>query len=74
MGKRQTTTRMVVEMKYEQQDSRVCMYHIADKLNRILSEPKKEMEKALKEFHEEMVYNLGINSMHNHFGEKDDQR
>ena len=40
----------------------------------ILSEPKKEMEKALKEFHEEMVYNLGINSMHNHFGEKDDQR
>ena len=59
-------------MKYEQQDSRVCMYYIADKLNRILSEPKKEMEKALKEFHEEMVYNLGINSMHNHFGEKDE--
>ena len=72
MGKRQTTTRMVVEMKYEQQDSRVCMYYIADKLNRILSEPKKEMEKALKEFHEEMVYNLGINSMHNHYGEKDE--
>ena len=61
-------------MKYKQQDSRVCMYYIADKLNRILSEPKKEMEKALKEFHEEMVYNLGINSMHNHFGEKNDQR
>ena len=61
-------------MKYEQQDSRVCMYYIADKLNRILSEPKKEMEKALKEFHEEMVYNLGINSMHNHYGKKDDQR
>ena len=59
-------------MKYEQQDSRVCMYYIADKLNRILSEPKKEMEKALKEFHEEMVYNLGINSMHNHFGEEDE--
>ena len=61
-------------MKYEQQDSRVCMYYIADKLNRILSEPKKEMEKALKEFHEEMVYNLGINSMHNHFGDKNDNR
>ena len=74
MGKRQTTTRMVVEMKYEQKDSRVCMYYIADKLNRILSEPKKEMEKALKEFHEEMVYNLGINSMHNHFGDKNDNR
>ena len=59
-------------MKYEQQDSRVCMHYITDKLNHILSEPKKEMEKALKEFHEEMVYNLGINSMHNHFGEKDD--
>ena len=59
-------------MKYKQQDSRVCMYYIADKLNRILSEPKKEMEKALKEFHEEMVYNLGINSMHNHFGEEDE--
>ena len=74
MGKRQTTTRMVVEMKYEQKDSRVCMYYIADKLNRILSEPKKEMEKALKEFHEEMVYNLGINSMHNHFGEENEER
>ena len=60
-------------MKYEQQDSRVCMYYIADKLNRILSEPKKEMEKALKEFHEEMVYNLGINSMHNHFGEENEK-
>jgi hypothetical protein len=59
-------------MKYKQQDSRVCMYYIADKLNRILSEPKKEMEKALKEFHEEMIYNLGINSMHNHFGEEND--
>jgi hypothetical protein len=39
----------------------------------ILSEPKKEMEKALKEFHEEMVYNLGINSMHNHFGEENEK-
>jgi len=32
------------------------------------------MEKALKEFHEKMVYNLRINSMHNHFGDKNDQR
>ena len=72
MGKRQTTTRMVVKMKYEQQDNRVCMYYVTDRIMNILSEPKKEMEKALKEFHEEMVYNLGINSMHNHYGEKDE--
>jgi hypothetical protein len=62
-------------MKYKQQDSKVCMHYVADRLIRITEiSDRRKMETAIEEFKEEMVYNLGINSMHNHYGEKDDQR
>ncbi len=58
-------------MKYAEQDNRVCMYYITDKLQR-LSEIKsdKELRKEVEEFREEMIYNLGINALHNHNNEK----
>ena len=54
-------------MEYTEQDNRVCMYYITDKLQR-LSEIKsnKELRKEVEEFREEMTYNLGIKSMYNH--------
>ena len=54
-------------MKNTKQDSRVCMYYITNKLQR-LSEIKsdKELRKEVEEFKEEMTYNLGINALHNH--------
>ena len=57
-------------MKNTEQDNRVCMYYITNKLQR-LSKVKsdKELRKEVEEFKEEMTYNLGINAMHNHYGE-----
>jgi len=59
-------------MEYTEQDNRVCMYYITDKLQR-LSEVKsdKELRKEVEEFREEMIYNLGINSLHNHNSQND---
>ena len=59
-------------MQNTEQDNRVCMYYITNKLQR-LSEVKsdKELRKEVEEFREEMTYNLGINSMHNHYEKKD---
>ena len=54
-------------MKNTEQDNRVCMYYITNKLQR-LSEVKsdKELRKEVEEFREEMIYNLGINALHYH--------
>ena len=54
-------------MQNTEQDNRVCMYYITNKLQH-LSEVKsdKELRKEVEEFREEMIYNLGINSLHNH--------
>jgi len=59
-------------MQNTEQDNRVCMYYITDKLQR-LSEVKsdKELRKEVEEFREEMIYNLGINSLHNHNSQND---
>jgi len=59
-------------MKNTEQDNRVCMYYITNKLQR-LSEVKsdKELRKEVEEFREEMIYNLGINSLHNHNSQND---
>ncbi len=59
-------------MQNTEQDNRVCMYYITNKLQR-LSEVKsdKELRKEVEEFREEMIYNLGINSLHNHNSQND---
>ena len=54
-------------------DNRVDLTYVADRLMRITEiSDRRKMETAIEEFKEEMIYNLGINSMHNHFGEEDD--
>ncbi len=59
-------------MQNTEQDNRVCMYYITNKLQR-LSKVKsdKELRKEVEEFREEMIYNLGINSLHNHNSQND---
>ena len=44
------------EMKYFKQDSRVCIFYVTDKL--------------LNEFKDEMMHNIGVDSLHNHFSKK----
>ena len=54
-------------MKYEYQDNRICMFYVADRLSEILElKDGKKAHKELSIFYEEMIYNLGINSLHNH--------
>ena len=59
-------------MKYTKQDNRVCTYYVTDRLLDILEyedTDKKKLLKLLNEFKDEMIHNLGINSLHNYYGE-----
>jgi len=59
-------------MKYTKQDNRVCTYYVTDRLLDILEyedTDKKKLLKLLNEFKDEMIHNLGVNSLHNHNGE-----
>jgi hypothetical protein len=58
-------------MKYTKQDNRVCTYYVTDRLLDILEyedTDKKKLLKLLNEFKDEMIHNLGVNSLHNHCG------
>ena len=58
-------------MKYTNQDNRVCTYYVTDRLLDILEyedTDKKKLLKLLNEFKDEMIHNLGVNSLHNHYG------
>ena len=56
-------------MNYTEQDNRICLFYIVERLTDIIDDSKsnKETIKTLKEFKNECVYNLGINSIHNHY-------
>ena len=59
-------------MKYIKQDNRICAYYVTDRLLNILEHEdndKKKLLKLLNEFKDEMIHNLGVNSLHNHYGE-----
>ena len=58
-------------MKYIKQDNRICAYYVTDRLLDILEHgdtDKKKLLKLLNEFKDEMIHNLGVNSLHNHYG------
>ena len=58
-------------MKYIKQDNRVCSFYITDRLLDILKyedTDKKKLLKLLNEFKDETIHNLGVNSLHNHYG------
>ena len=59
-------------MRYEKQDNRVCMFYITDRLNDILKiKDGKKAHKEIYEFHQEIVYNLGINALHNEYASEE---
>tara|TARA_R100000687_G_scaffold74240_1_gene65158 strand:+ start:49 stop:255 length:207 start_codon:yes stop_codon:yes gene_type:complete len=66
-------------MKDIEQDNRICLFYVTERLidlNKIANKRKKAytsaanetylIEKSLKEFERECIYNLGINALHNH--------
>ena len=60
-------------MKYIKQDNRVWSFYITERLLEILEfedTNQKKLLKLLNEFKDEMIHNLGINALHNHYGEK----
>ena len=58
-------------MKYSYQENRVCSFYITDRIIKILEyedTDKKKLLKLLNEFKDEMIHNLGINALHNKYG------
>ena len=60
-------------MKYNTQDNKVCSFYVTDRLLEILEledTNQKKLLKLLSEFKDEMIHNLGVDALHNHYGEK----
>ena len=60
-------------MKYFKQDSRVCMFYVTNRLLNMLEHEDVDKNKVLKllnEFKDEMIHNIGVDSLHNHFSKK----
>ena len=59
-------------MKYVKQENYVCSFYVTDRLIEILEledTNQKKLLKLLNEFKDEMIHNLGINALHNNYGE-----
>ena len=60
-------------MKYFKQDSRICMFYVTNRLLNMLEYEdvdKKKLLKLLNEFKDEMMHNIGVDSLHNHYAKK----
>ena len=60
-------------MKYFKQDSRMCMFYVTNRLLNMLEHEDVDKNKVLKllnEFKDEMIHNIGVDSLHNHFSKK----
>ena len=59
-------------MKYNIQDNRICSFYVTDRLLEILEledTNQKKLLKLLNEFKDEMIHNLGVNALHNNYGD-----
>ena len=55
-------------------DNKVCLFYIINELKDIITEPNVEdVEKRLTDFHNTLIFNLGINALHNHKYELEDR-
>ena len=60
-------------MKYFKQDSRICMFYVTNRLLNMLEYEDVDKNKVLKllnEFKDEMIHNIGVDSLHNHYAKK----
>jgi len=54
-------------------DNKVCLFYLINTLKDIITEPNVEdVEKRLTDFHNELIFNLGINALHNHKNDWED--
>ena len=51
-------------MKKTEQDNRVCLFYIADRLMELAEVKDKDLRKRVVEFKEECLRNLGVNALH----------
>ena len=59
-------------MKYVKQENYICSFYVTDRLIEILEledTNQKKILKLLNEFKDEMIHNLGIDALHNNYGE-----
>ena len=59
-------------MKYVKQENYVCSFYVTDRLIEILEledTNQKKLLKLLNEFKDEMIHNLGIDALHNNYGD-----
>ena len=59
-------------MKYVKQENYICSFYVTDRLLEILEledTNQKKLLKLLNEFKDEMIHNLGINALHNEYGD-----
>ena len=57
-----------------QLDNKVCLFYIINELKDIITEPNVEdVEKRLTDFHNTLIFNLGINALHNHKNDWEDK-
>ena len=54
INKRKRKTNMI--------DDRVCMHYVVDRLEGCLNEDEAKIRKAIEDFREECIYNLGVNT------------
>ena len=55
-------------------DNKVCLFYLINTLKDIITEPNVEdVEKRLTDFHNELIFNLGINALHNHKNDWEDK-
>ena len=55
-------------------DNKVCLFYIINELKDIITEPNVEdVEKRLTDFHNTLIFNLGINALHNHKNDWEDR-
>jgi len=48
-------------------DNRVCLFYVVDRLMEITEiSDRRQMEKAIDEFKDECLRNLGVNALHDH--------
>tara|TARA_R110000765_G_scaffold41599_1_gene88519 strand:- start:450 stop:620 length:171 start_codon:yes stop_codon:yes gene_type:complete len=50
----------------KEQDNRVCLFYIADRLMELAEVKDKDLHKRVVEFREECLRNLGVNALHEH--------
>jgi len=53
-------------------ENRVCMFYIINRLHGIITNTNNEVCKDTTEFYNELVYNLGVNTLRNHNNPKED--